>query len=339
MRNERQFSIKTLIGVSAPNQVVPATGNLPLGVEINYSWTGLQRRAWEQCNCFARVGTYANYIGFGNPVALGRTAGAGLFFEPLIRYGHRTYFSVRASVGLTYVTRIYDPITNPTNRHVSLPVSSMIGLSVNGYYQLNSRFHLTVSGNYNHISNGGTRQPNQGLNLPSASLGLTYLTRTSPQPDTQLWTRTPLTRRWLARVLLLGSVRVLPQTATTPEMALPLFGLKLLAGYRLSSAHALSGGVEFVDDQYFREQVKQWRYVNQQYRQATLLAGYEFWHGRYLFTAHMGWNVVRPQPYKPATYQKYGLLYRLNNGLTFGFDVKAFGDDTKGFQLAGGMSF
>ncbi|MCK8493717.1 acyloxyacyl hydrolase [Spirosoma sp. RP8] len=335
----RQFVIKLHQGLYAPDQVVPSTGNVPQSIELDYSWLGVQRKTWEQCNCFARTGIYANYIAFRNPIALGRTAGAGFFFEPMILYRRRFNLSVRGSIGLTYLTRVYDPETNPTNQYFSLPISSMIGASLNGYYQLTDRVHVNLSAHYNHISNAGTRQPNQGMNIPSLAVGLVYSTNKPTYPNTRLWKHSPLVRRWIAHALLMSSIRVLPGSPESPEMALPMFGLKLLGGYRLSQSHVLSGGVELVDDLYFKEQVKRWRYKDQNYRQGTLLAGYEFWQGRYLFTAHMGWNVVRPRPYKPATYQKYGLLYRFNSGITVGFDVKAYGDDTKGFQFLGGMTF
>ena len=34
---------------------------------------------------------------------------------------------------------------------------------------------LTASGNYNHISNGGLKQPNKGINYPTLALGLDYI--------------------------------------------------------------------------------------------------------------------------------------------------------------------
>ncbi|WP_461097986.1 acyloxyacyl hydrolase [Spirosoma luteolum] len=335
----RLFSVTPLLGLSAPDQVVPATGKVPLGAEFTYSWSTTSRRAWEQGHSFANVGIYANYIAFRNPAVLGRTGGAGLYFEPLIAPAHRVYYAVRLSAGLTYLTRVYDPVTNPTNQYVSLPVSSEIGAAFSVFYRLTDRVQLTARGVYNHISNAGTRQPNQGINIPTVGLGVAYAPRPLRYPDTRTW-RTPApAHRWMARALLLGSVRVLPQTTTTPEMALPMLGLNLVGGYRLSNSHVLSGGIEVTDDRYFKEQIKRWGYTDQRYVQGSILGGYEFWLGRYAFTAHMAWNVVRPQPYKPASYQKYGLLYRTDRGLTLGFHVKAYGESTKGFQAAAGWTF
>ncbi|GAB3760206.1 acyloxyacyl hydrolase [Spirosoma pomorum] len=334
-----EFSVRLHYGLSVPNLGPATTGKVPLGIELNYSWLKLSQRSWEQCNCVAKAGVYANYYTFKSPDVLGRTAGAGLFFEPLIRPDKRLSFGVRAQMGLTYLNRLYDPVTNPYNDRFSMPISSMIGVSGQSYYRLTDRLTLNVSAHYNHISNAGTRLPNQGVNLPSLSAGLTYIPKRANFDQIESFTPAPLTKRAFLRALLVTSVRVLPKTTTEPEMALPLYGTKLVGGYRITRKHALSAGAEFIDDHYFKEQLNRWGAGALDNRQVTILAGYEFWQGRYTFTAHMGWNVVLPTGYKPTTYQKYGLLYQFPVGLTLGFDVKAYGDDTKGFQLMTGWTF
>jgi hypothetical protein len=332
------FSARLHYGLSVPNLGPATTNRVPLGVELNYNWLTLSQRSWEQCNCVAKAGAYASYYTFQSPDVLGRTAGAGLFFEPLIRPEKRLSFGLRAQLGLTYLNRLYDPIANPYNDRFSMPISSMIGVSGQSYYRLTDHLTLNVSAHYNHISNAGTRLPNQGVNLPSLSAGITYVPKPANFEQLQSFHPAPLTHRAFLRALLVTSVRVLPQTTSEPEMALPLYGIKLVGGFRITRKHALSTGVELIDDHYFKEQLKRWGALGADNRQVTVLAGYEYWQGRYTFTAHMGWNVVRPAGYKPSTYQKYGLLYQFPVGLTLGFDVKTYGDDTKGFQLMTGWT-
>ncbi|GAB3897920.1 hypothetical protein GCM10028803_16670 [Larkinella knui] len=339
LKSQRQFGLTWQQGISKSSQVVPASRQPPIGIELTYSQVSRGRQAWENCHCFAQVGGYINYITFRNPVPLGRTAGAGLFFEPLINYRRRLYFSVRVLAGLTYLTRVYDPLTNPTNDHFSMPVSALIAASFLSHYRLTRLWNLTLGATYNHISNAGTRLPNQGMNIPTIALGAQYQLHPAFFPDTRLWKPAPLSRRWMSRALLMASVRVLPKTDKKPEMTLPVFGLNVTGGYRMTRNHALSAGFELVDDRYFKEQVITWtkgRVTDA--RQATLLAGYEFWQGRFIFAAHHGWNIVRPQWYKPTTYQRYNLLYRIQNGITIGMSVKAYGENTKGFSVMAGYS-
>ncbi|RYG41226.1 MAG: acyloxyacyl hydrolase [Chitinophagaceae bacterium] len=336
---QRQFGLTWQQGISKSNQVIPASRQTPIGVELAYSQVSLRRRAWENCQCFAQVGGYINYITFRNPDPLGRTMGAGLFFEPLINYRSRLYFSVRGLAGLTYLTRVYDPVKNPTNDHFSMPVSALISASFTGHYRLTKQWDLTLGATYNHISNAGTRLPNQGMNVPAIALGAQYQLHPAVFPDTRLWVPAPITRRWMSRALIMGSVRVLPKTDKKPEMALPVFGVNVVGGYRVTRNHTFSAGFELVDDRYFKEQVMTWTKGKvTDARQGTILAGYEFWQGRFIFAAHHGWNIIRPQWYKPATYQRYNLLYRLRSGITAGMSVKAYGENTKGFSVMAGYS-
>ncbi|GAB3937113.1 acyloxyacyl hydrolase [Larkinella terrae] len=339
LKPQHQLGFAWQQGIAKSNEVVPVSQHSPLGVELSYSQLSLGRRAWENCQCFARVGGYVNYFTFRNPVPLGRTMGAGLFFEPLIHYSGKLYFSVRALAGLTYLTRVYDPIKNPSNNHFSMPVSALIGASFTAHYRLNSQWNLAVGAVYNHISNAGTRLPNQGMNIPTVTLGAQYALQPVVFPDIRQWQPARLTHRWIKRALLMGSVRVLPKTDKKPEMALPVFGINLVGGYRVTRSHAFTAGFELVDDRYFKEQVKTWGLKREvDTRQATILAGYEFWQGRFIFAAHHGWNIIRPLKYKPATYQRYNLLYRFRSGITMGMSVKAYGENTKGFSLMAGYT-
>lgn len=345
--NTRLIGAKVFMGVSVPDRVTPASTTPPAGVEMSYSWVGTSRNSWETCNCFAKTGVYANYYTFHNPVALGRTAGAGLFFEPLIRYRHRTYFSVRTSAGLTYLTRVYNAETNPTNEYFSLPLSAMIGVAANAHYKLTSQWHANLAFHYNHISNAGTKKPNVGLNVPVVGLGVSYAPQPTSVPATRDWEHPALTRRWFARVDLMGSVRVLSPTDpyVNPKtfkqlhdgkdyVVCPMWGADIMGGYRVTTQHAFSIGAQYIDDTYIKNQGKSIKDFT--YKQLGLMAGYEFWYGQFAFTAHWVWNLIQPsygvyiRHY--TSFQRYSLRYQLRNGLTVGVGVKADQDVTKGFH-------
>ncbi|MFD2936736.1 acyloxyacyl hydrolase [Spirosoma flavum] len=336
---EREIGIIALSGLNKPNYIRPMSTQTPVGIELRYSRLHMRRQSWEQCQCFFRSGFFVNAYSFRNPVALGQSIGGGLFFEPILVHRPRWDLSLRALAGLTYVSRSYDAITNPGNVAFGTPINGLTGVGMYVRYNILPNWRLLVGFDFKHISNAGVRLPNQGLNIPTLAIGIQRYTTSSALPDTHDWKTPNVGKRWMFRVLAFSSVKVLEATDKTPEKAYPIYGLNLIGGYHLTRTHVLSGGIELVDDRYFKEQVRQWRGQNQPYQQGTLLAGYEFWQGHFSFTAHMGWNVVRPLWYKPATYQKYGLLYRLGNGFTGGVVVKAYGDNTKNFQAALGMTF
>ncbi|WP_461127043.1 acyloxyacyl hydrolase [Spirosoma aerophilum] len=335
---EREIGLITLSGLTKATHISPVSDQTPVGIELRYSRLSMRRDSWEQCQCFFRSGVFVNGYSFRNPVALGQSIGAGLFYEPILVHRARWGLSIRALAGLTYVSRSYDIVRNPGNKAFGTPINGLTGVGLYARYNLSDHWRLLAGFDFKHISNAGVRLPNQGLNIPALSFGLQHYTGSTKLPDTRTWRAPRVGKRWMFRVLGLGSAKVLEANDQAPEQAYPIFGLNLLAGYHLTRTHVLSGGVELLDDHYFKEQIKRWTGRYQPYRQGTLLAGYEFWQGHFSFTAHMGWNVMRPLWYHPATYQKYGLLYRFGNGFTGGVVVKAYGDNTKNFQAVMGMT-
>lgn len=60
--------------------------------------------------------------------------------------------------------RRYDPVTNPWNVLISMPVNAHISLGVQAQYALSSRYDLGIGLFFNHHSNGAVTFPNFGLN-------------------------------------------------------------------------------------------------------------------------------------------------------------------------------
>lgn len=311
----------------------------PVGVSIEYSRVNLRRSAFEQCNCFARIGGYVNYIAFNNPSELGRTIGAGAFFEPLIRYGKPLSFSLRTTAGLAYLTHFFNAETNPRNTFFGASLNGWLSLSAAAHIRLSSHIQTTVSANYNHISNGGSQQPNRGMNFPTASVGLIYTLRPTPFPNPRLWPKPKLSKRLGYRLMPFGSIRTLPQMGLFPERATWLFGMTATASWRLNRFHALSGGTEVVSDGYVREQRRRDNRSPDSW-QAALLGGYELWLGRYVFATHLAWNAYQPDTVPDGRiFQRYQLLYALNSHIRLGIGLKSKLNVAEGFDVRAGVAF
>jgi hypothetical protein len=320
-------------------ELIPVARTRPVGFELSYDRLARSRRAFESCQCLARVGGYVNYLTFNNPVVLGETVGTGAYFEPLLLRRPNTTMSVRATIGVSYLTRIYDPVTNPINTFFSLPISAWLGLGLHVGQQLNPRWGLTAAANYNHISNGGTRQPNRGMNFPTILLGIHYRPRPAPLPDTRGWSAAPVQSRWMGSIVVGGSVRVLPPTDLLAQEAAPVWTLTVLGGYRLNRFHGLSAGVEFTDDGFVQGQLLR-ASKGHSYRQLGALAGYELRQGRYQFRAHLGINIRHPgPPFTERVFQRYQLLYRWTSGFTIGVGLKSQLQVAQGFDLRAGWLF
>lgn len=310
----------------------------PSGSELTISRMRLSAKSYASCHCLARVGAYVSYINFGNRPVLGDQLGVGVFFEPLLMYGPTRQLSVKTTAGVSYLNRVFDARTNPDNLFFSLPLSFWLGLSVNSRFRLYDRWSLTAAVAYNHISNGGIRQPNKGMNFPMASVGIDYALQSGNLPSRLTYARVPLTQRWTARAMLVGTVRVLPQTDAYPEQAKSVWGLILTGGYRLTRFHAFTGGLEFTHDGFVRGSIQREAGLANP-AQLALLAGYELWQGRYTLAVHGGLNVWEPgEPYTQSFFQRYQLLYRINKRLTAGVGLKAYAQVAQGFDARLGVS-
>lgn len=338
---QKQIGLHAYAGFIIPHapDLKAVSQSQPVGIELTYSRVSFSRAAYERCNCFARTGAYINYITFNNPAELGRTIGIGGYFEPLIRYRSPLYFSLRATAGLAYLTRVYDAATNPRNTFFGSPLSGMLALSASAHHRLTRHIHASATVSYNHISNGGIRQPNRGMNFPTLGLGLLYLTGTASLPDAAQWPKSTISNRFIRRIMGFGSVRTLPQTDKLPETAGWIWGLSATAGYRVNRFHALSAGLEFVDDGYIREQLnRDSQLLN--HRQLGLLMGYELWLGRYVFTTHMGWNLLQPTALPDGRlFQRYQLLFTVRNRYLAGVGLRARLNVAEGFDLRMGVQF
>ncbi|WP_266364808.1 acyloxyacyl hydrolase [Tellurirhabdus rosea] len=337
-------SIQRLEAVVQSGFIIPHSKELrplaqtePVGFELTYSRVRPDRRAWDACNCFARTGLYLSFVDYNNPAVLGQMLSLGGFFEPLLAYRGRAGVSVRATGGLAYLSRVHDPVTNPDNVFFSLPVSALLGLSLHLSYALLPQLDLTAAAHYNHISNGGIRQPNKGMNFPTLAVGLAWQPRRVVFPDYRK-DRRPLESRWAGRVQVFGSVNVLAATDRFPEVSRPLFGTALTGLYRLNRFHALSLGTEVVADAAVRERIRR-DGSDRRFGQVGLLAGYELAQGRYRFGLQFGYQVFHPgTPYSDRFYQRYQLLYAAARRLELGIGLRATGHVAKGFDLRVGWA-
>ncbi|AQG82195.1 acyloxyacyl hydrolase [Spirosoma montaniterrae] len=338
---QKQLSLQAHTGFIIPHaaDLRAISQSRPAGFELSYSRTNLRRAAYERCNCFARVGAYVNYYAFNNPAELGRTVGAGAFFEPLINYGKPIFFSVRATAGLAYVSRTFDAESNPRNTFFGAPLNGLMALSASTHVRLSEHLQGTVTASYNHISNGGTRQPNRGMNFPTLGVGLTYSLNAVPFPNPRQWTKPELASRFTMRLMPFASIRTLPRTDVFAERATWLWGITATAGYRLNRFNALTGGLEVVHDGFVREQARR-DGLRPDAWQLALLGGYELWLGRYTFATHVGYNLHQPAiiPDGPV-FQRYQLLYNLGPRIRVGVGLKARLNVAEGFDVRAGIGF
>jgi len=292
----------------------------PWTVEADLAWHLNGARAWQQCNCYPRLGISVMYVNFDNPAVLGSGLTALAYAEPFLSVHHRFNLSFRLGAGLAYLNQVYDPVSNPENLFYSTPFSFILGASLSANVALNQRLNLRLSGNYNHISNGGTKLPNKGINFPTLSLGLDYAIRPTPFPS-RTKTRWQNDRTHFAQY----SIAVLATAKTineTEPKRYPTYGLTASASRRIGRLSALLLGAEWVADRTLREELRR-QGLDRDYHRIGVLFGHDLLVGRFGFSQQLGVYVYAPHPAMDPVYQRYGLSYRFTDHLFLGINLKA----------------
>ncbi len=302
-------------------EVQNTRGARPTGVETVLSWQRNDSATFSLCNCYPRQGLLLAYYDYDAGV-LGKSGTAAYFLEPTYRLGGRVLLSFKGAAGLSYLTNPYDSVDNPGNQSYSTRVSAYLLVGVGAWVRLSERWWLNPSVNYQHISNGGFRQPNKGINWPTAGLAVSY------QPNFRSWysgTRTTekYWRNYSPRydVALLGNLRRGTDGAGNRKRY-PLGGLALQAGRQVGRLSMLTLGAEAYHDQELQARMRREGLTASPVK-AGLLLGHEFLLGRFLFSQRLGAYVFDQTPYYDRLFHRWGLQYRVNRHFSAGFQLLA----------------
>ncbi len=319
--------------IAHSRELIDVSHSKPYGFEINAHWLLAGEQEVRETGLIAKRGFAAYYFNFDNPEVLGHSIAFVPFVEPLIRPWGRLYGSVQLGLGAAYVSKVYDKTNNPTNLFFSLPVSFWAMLNTNVYYKVKKHWQLTSSFNYNHISNGGMKSPNKGMNFPTFNLGLQYAFQSiemkKPEKNAD-WKTQPKNFCYL---LAAGSLKNVPAQVGFPTIEPGIiYGAQGMLGRRLGRMSALSAGIEFVHDGYDRilldrlsDKTSAWK--------GGFLFGHELLVGKVRFTTHFGPYFYNPSRTTDAIYQRYGLFYRFGRHVLVGSTLKTHRHVAEVFEL------
>ena len=307
--------------IFAHSQSVQNTkGAHPTGVEF---FLGNQRNdaaVWNLCHCYPRKGLLLSYYNYDTRI-LGSSFSASWFLEPVYRLRKNLFFSFRGTAGASYLTRPFDSITNPANQSYSTHLSAYFTVGLGLWIRVRDRWWLQPSVNYQHESNGGLRQPNKGINWPTAGLAFSYQKTERPfysgrRMKEKYWKQDPL--RWDAGIFGIAR-RVLNDAGDSRRV--PLVGFVMQGSKQVGAIHALTLGAEVYRDEELRLRLNR-EAVGASPVKAGILAGHEFLLGRVIFSQRLGMYFFDQTPYYDRLYHRWGLQYRIHRRIGFGFNLQ-----------------
>ncbi|MHA7130878.1 acyloxyacyl hydrolase [Algoriphagus namhaensis] len=325
-----RFGLETQYGwILAHNpELAEVAKSNPVSLGLSAQWMRTSRQNWEACNCFHYLGLNLSVIDFQNPTELGRAWNLAGNFEPILFRSGRWTGSLSMGIGVSYLTRVYDEVENPRNTFFSAPISFLLFLTPKITYDLHPEWALQASLTYNHISNGGQRQPNRGMNFPMLGLGLLHYTRRAELPR---YKKADLIRKWAFYADLGFNTRDDQGGGRAPNITLTA------ATYRqLTGVLALGGGLEVAKD---------FSLPTENSRVERVIPGVflenHFLFGKFDFSQRMVRYLARPAGYQEdhQFYQRYVLSYRLGKNFRLGAGLKAHGHVAEYMDFRVGWNF
>ncbi len=296
-------------------------GSHPLGVELQWMKQKVNRKAFNLCRCYPKQSLLAGAYNLDNSV-LGWSAMAAYLLEPSYRISNRLFFSMRGSFGLAYGSDRYDANTNPGNQSYSTTLNTYLLYGIGLQWQFSPRVALQLTGNFQHISNGGLKEPNKGVNWPTAGLHLLrykkplQLYRGSRQKDTS-W-RNLAWRKDLA-VFGIGKRRI---SNNGQSKRLPVVGVTAQVGKQAGVINHFSAGAEWSYDDVIYKSLEE-DSIGGSAHKGALMVGHEFLLARFIFSQQLGVYIFKNDPYADPWFHRWGLLYRAGKHTWFGLNLKA----------------
>ncbi|WP_118973009.1 acyloxyacyl hydrolase [Taibaiella koreensis] len=179
------------------------TGPLPghsYSMELNFVKQTYGQKDWQQRRNYPLIGVGLYYNNYNMPDVYGQAIGIFPNIQlPLIRRG-RFEWTLRAGMGICYYTKPYERLPSPNTENVAIGGhwNNISPFSTDVRWRLDDHWDLQAGANFSHVSNAAFQQPNLGINMYGAHIGLRYFPVTA-NPVKLRRELTPLKNRWLVQ--------------------------------------------------------------------------------------------------------------------------------------------
>jgi hypothetical protein len=288
----------------------------PWGLSMEFSRLRYKQSAWNACNCYSQNGLALMYFNFDNPEVLGSSVNFVAFAEPNLSL-NTFNISLRAGLGLSYLTKVYHWESNPENVFFSNKLSGMLMVQLTNRVWLNENFSIRMSAAYHHISNGGSKQPNLGMNFPTVSLGAEYsIGRITLMPREKKYSLRN-TMQYHA-----GFFFTTRKISSDDDIRKPVLGLYGGFFKPFARMHGIGADLEMAIDWSLKERNK----LSSEYIDHHIISGlvrHHFLFGRFDFSQALGIYLYKKYPTPNSIFQRYVLDYRITKKIQIGFSLKA----------------
>jgi hypothetical protein len=145
------------------------------------------KHKWEYMYAYPLIGISYWYSGMGNIKWIGNAHAVFPYISfPLVRNNHLS-FNFRLGIGMGYLTRRYDRLSNYKNLAIGSHLNGAANLMFELRWSFAERWVFSTAISFTHFSNGTIKTPNYGLNMPALNGAVAYrLSRKNPYLEEKL---------------------------------------------------------------------------------------------------------------------------------------------------------
>lgn len=298
------------------------SGTMPSALQFEYGRITSRKSSWDQCNCFSLTGFTLGTTNFNNSTQLGRSFDFTLFTEAYLFQTSKLKQNIRAGAGISWLTRPFSEEGNSQNYFYSTNIGFNLQLGYVLSFKLNDYLNLNAALMMNHISNGGMKKPNRGMNFPGIDISVNYSTGNLFLPD---FKRSPLhdnrLKYWIQPFIFMqtGSGDYGFDIEFKPGIGLNLAVLK-----PLSKISNLGVGTELVYDGLFKEYDRKIEFVRFDPFSFALHVQHNLVFKKAVFANQFGYYIYRLHPFQSHEfYQRYSLHFKASERIYPGITLKA----------------
>ena len=258
----------------------------------------------------------------GNKEILGYGFGTYGFIEFPWSRSEKHVFTCKLGAGVGAVTKVYDVQTNPKNVAMSTYVNAIICLGIQGRWYIKPEHALLYSLDMTHFSNGSSKVPNLGLNMPYVGLGYQYTFKRKERENLHLATfeRVPFLKSWNASVVgIISDKQIFP----TGGKHYPVFALSGMLYKQFKPKVGMEIALDIISKQsiiHYREYIPKTQY---DILQIGAFVGYNIPLDRFRFVIGMGKYLKDRYEPDALFYHRVGMRYQFDNGLLLNLVLKS----------------
>ncbi|MGF1635731.1 MAG: acyloxyacyl hydrolase [Cyclobacteriaceae bacterium] len=318
-----RYGLKSSYGFIIPHssELRSISSSNTYSIQAEWSQLRLDQKAWENCHCFYELGLGAEYTDFGNPVVLGAASNLYFFIEPYLKYNQKIFSTFRVGIGVNYLSQVYDSISNPENLFFSRPISLLLFTGLSLHYQISEKISMSLDGHYKHISNGGVKQPNKGMNFAALGLSINYRPENTKWPEFERQSSHNNKAQYYLGIF--GSMRTAKADSLHPDQRSAMLGIQTGVVKPLTHLNAVGLGAELSYNGNYRIEGR--RGANTSPLIVSPMLQHHFFIGRVNFSQQLGIYLYHQHSHRPdrLLFQRYALNYIFKSGWYIGGSLKA----------------